>query len=73
MMLLPDEAGAILKVTIEKINLGMAYQRKYHVRYSSGAERTYGIPPETVMKFIKANRREMSKVSFIFTDRSDAE
>jgi len=73
MMLLPDEAGAILKVTIEKINLGMAYQRKYNVRYSSGTERTYGIPPETVIKFIKANRREMSKVSFIFTDRSDAE
>ena len=72
MMLLPDEAGVILKVTIEKINLGMAYQRKYHIRYSSGAERTYGIPPETVTKFIKANRREMSKVSYIFTDRSDA-
>lgn len=56
-----------MKVTIEKINLGIAYQRKYHVKYSTGTERTYGIPPETVLKFIKENRREMTKVSYIFT------
>ena len=66
-----EASGAILKVTIEKINLGIVQQRKYHVRYSSGTERTYGVPPDTVTKFIKENRREMTKVSFIFTDKSD--
>ena len=70
---MPDTAGAILKVTIEKINLGIVQQRKYHVRYSSGTERTYGVPPDTVMKFIKENRREMTKVSYIFTDKNDTE
>lgn len=68
---MPDTAGAILKVTIEKINLGIVQQRKYHVRYSSGTERTYGVPPDTVTKFIKENQREMTKVSYIFTDKSD--
>ena len=68
---MPDTAGAILKVTIEKINLGIAQQRKYHVKYSSGTERMYGVPPDTVTKFIKENRREMTKVSYIFTDKSD--
>ena len=66
-----EASGAILKVTIEKINLGIAQQRKYHVKYSSGTERTYGVPPDTVTKFIKENRREMIKVSYIFTDKSD--
>ena len=70
---MPDTAGAILKVTIEKINLGIVQQRKYHVRYSSGTERMYDVPPDTVTKFIKENRREMTKVSYIFTDKSDAE
>ena len=70
---MPDTAGAILKVTIEKINLGIVQQRKYHVRYSSGTERTYGVPPDTVTKFIKENRREMTKVSYIFTDKNDTE
>ena len=60
-----------MKVTIEKINLGITQQRKYHVKYSTGTERTYGVPPDTVTKFIKENRREMTKVSFIFTDKSD--
>lgn len=68
---MPEAAGAILKVTIEKINLGIVQQRKYHVRYSTGTERTYGVPPDTVTKFIKENRREMTKVSYIFTDKSD--
>lgn len=68
-----EATGAILKVTIEKINLGIVQQRKYHVRYSSGTERTYGVPPDTVTKFIKENRREMTKVSYIFTDKSDTE
>lgn len=68
---MPEAAGAILKVTIEKINLGIVQQRKYHVRYSSGTERTYGVPPDTVTKFITENRREMTKVSYIFTDKSD--
>ena len=66
-----EASGAILKVTIEKINLGIVQQRKYHVKYSTGTERTYGVPPDTVTKFIKENRREMTKVSFIFTDKSD--
>ena len=65
--------SAITKVTIEKINLGAAYLRKYHVRYSSGISRIYNIPPDTVLKFIKENKREMSKVAFIFSDRSDEE
>lgn len=63
--------GAIRKVTIEKINLGMAHQRRYHVRYTSDVERVYNAPPETVEKFIKENRRDMTKVSYSFTDRSD--
>ena len=66
-------AEAIKKVTIEKINLGMAHQRRYHVKYTSGVERLYNSPPETVEKFIKANRRDMTKVSYSFTDRSDIE
>lgn len=66
-----ETTGAILKVTIEKINLGIAQRRKYHVKYASGTERTYGVPPDTVTKFIKENRREMTKVSYVFTDKSD--
>lgn len=66
-----EQAGAIIKVTIEKIYLGMAHQRRYHVRYTSGIERVYNTPPETVDKFIKENRRDITKVSYTFKDRSD--
>ena len=66
-----EQAGAIIKVTIEKIYLGMAHQRRYHVRYTSGVERVYNTPPGTVDKFIKENRRDITKVSYTFKDRSD--
>lgn len=68
-----DALGAILKVSIEKINLGIAQQRKYHVRYSTGKEIVYDSPPVTVSKFIKDNNKDMTKVSFMFKDRSDKE
>lgn len=66
-----EATGAIIKVTIEKIYLGMAHQRRYHVRYTSGIERVYNTPPETVDKFIKENRQDITKVSYTFKDRSD--
>lgn len=62
--------GVIMRVTVEKIFLGMAFQRKYHVRYSSGVERCYTSPPDTVTKFIKENKRDMTKVAFTFKDGS---
>ena len=58
----------IKSVTIQKINLGGAILRKYEVEYNSGVNRIYGIPPETVEKFIKENRREFSKVKYTFKD-----
>ncbi|MBP5379130.1 MAG: hypothetical protein J6Y64_06285 [Ruminococcus sp.] len=58
----------IKAVTIQKINLGGAILRKYSVEYFSGVSRTYGVPPETVEKFIKENRREFSKVKYEFKD-----
>jgi hypothetical protein len=58
----------IKAVTIQKINLGGAILRKYEVEYFSGVNRTYSIPPETVEKFIKENRREFSKVKYKFKD-----
>ena len=58
----------IKSVTIQKINLGGAILRKYEVEYFSGVNRIYGIPPETVEKFIKENRREFSKVKYTFKD-----
>ena len=58
----------IKSVTIQKVNLGGAILRKYEVEYFSGLNRIYGIPPETVEKFIKENRREFSKVKYIFKD-----
>ena len=58
----------IKAVTIQKINLGGAILRKYEVEYFSGVNRIYGVPPETVEKFIKENRREFSKVKYTFKD-----
>ena len=58
----------IKAVTIQKINLGIAQLRKYQVEYYSGVCRTYGVPPETVDKFIKENYREFSKVKYTFKD-----
>lgn len=58
----------IKSVTIQKINLGGAILRKYEVEYFSGVNRIYGIPPETVEKFIKENRREFSRVKYKFKD-----
>ncbi len=58
----------IRTVTIEKINLGTSYLRRYHVQYCSGVCRSYGIPPETVDKFIGENQREFSKVKYTFKD-----
>jgi|GEM_PF-5253784 hypothetical protein len=60
----------IKSVTIQKINLGGAILRKYEVEYFSGVNRIYGVPPETVEKFIKENRREFSKVKYTFKDGS---
>ena len=58
----------IKAVTIQKINLGGAILRKYQVEYYSGVNRIYGVPPETVEKFIKENYREFSKVKYKFKD-----
>ena len=44
-----EKQGVIKTVTIQKINLGSAILRKYHVEYNSGVCRTYGVPPETVL------------------------
>jgi hypothetical protein len=68
---LAEDKSPIRKVTIEKINLGVSCQRVYHVIYCSGFKRTYNVPSDKMLKFIKENQREMSKVSYIFTDRSD--
>ena len=58
----------IRAVTIQKINLGGAILQKYSVEYFSGVNRTYGVPPENVKKFIDENRREFSKVKYTFKD-----
>ena len=63
----------IKAVTIQKINLGGAILRKYQVEYYSGVNRIYGVPPETVDKFIKENYREFSKVKYTFKDESKEE
>lgn len=68
-----DERLPILRVTIEKINLGTAFQRKYRVQYGPHLFKCYNIPTERILKFIKENKRELSKVSYIFTDRSEEE
>lgn len=61
----------IKSVTIEMINLGNAILRKYSVVYFSGTSRTFGIPPNTVEKFIQENRRELSMVKYLFKDGSE--
>ena len=58
----------IKSVTIQKINLGGAILQRYSVEYFSGVNRIYGVPPETVEKFIKENRREFSRVKYKFKD-----
>lgn len=63
----------IKAVTIQKINLGGAILRKYQVEYYSGVNRIYGVPPETVDKFIKENYREFSKVKYEFKDGGNHE
>jgi hypothetical protein len=68
-----DERLPILRVTIEKINLGTAFQRKYRVQYGPHLFKCYNIPTERILKFIKENKRELSLVSYIFTDRSGEE
>lgn len=60
----------ICKITVEKINCGMAFFRKYHVKYTNGKEIVHDIPTDRMKKFIKDNRTDMTKVAFIFTDRS---
>ena len=64
--------GDIRAVTIHKINLGGATLRKYSVEYFSGVCRLYGIPPETVEKFIEENSREFQKVRYSFKDGTGA-
>ena len=68
-----DERLPILRVTIEKINIGTAFQRKYRVQYGPHLFKCYNIPTERILKFIKENKRELSKVSYTFVDRSDEE
>ncbi len=60
----------IKTVTIIKINTGIAMLRKYKVDYYSGNSCIYSIPPKTVEKFIKENRREFQKVKYEFKDGS---
>ena len=75
MIFLAEDKSPIRKVTIEKMYLGkvegsICCRRRYHVIYSSGFKRTFDIPTDKILKFIEENKREMSKVAFIFTDRS---
>ena len=60
----------IQSVTIQMINTGKAILRRYDVRYYSGTSRLYGIPPDTVLKFIKENKIEYQKVRYTFKDES---
>lgn len=64
---MPDN---IKSVTIQKINTGIAILRRYVVEYNSGVCQTYGIPPDTVEKFIKENRIDYQKVKYKFIDGS---
>jgi hypothetical protein len=63
---LSEQPENIKSVTIQKINTGTAILRRYVVEYSSGVCQTYGIPPETVLKFIKENRHDFQKVKYKF-------
>lgn len=60
----------IKSVTIQMINTGKAMLRRYDVQYYSGVNRIYGIPPDTVLKFIKENQREYHLIRYVFKDES---
>ena len=61
----------IKSVTIQMINTGKAMLRRYDVLYYSGTSRLYGVPPDTVLKFISDNKIEYQKVKFKFKDESE--
>lgn len=61
----------IKSVTIQMINTGKAMLRRYDVQYYSGVNRIYGIPPDTVLKFIKENQREYHLIRYVFKDESE--
>ena len=63
----------IKSVTIQMINTGTAKLRRYDVQYYSGTNRLYGIPPDTVLKFIKENQREYHKIRYVFKDESEVQ
>lgn len=75
-----ERIGAIQKVTVEKIylgidraNYGSICKRVYHVRYSSGVNRTYNVPPNTVVRFIEENKIDYHLVSYNFKDESEVQ
>lgn len=61
----------IKSVTIQMINTGKAMLRRYDVLYYSGTSRLYGVPPDTVTKFIKENQREYHLIRYVFKDESE--
>lgn len=61
----------IKSVTIQMINTGKAMLRRYDVQYYSGVNRIYGIPPDTVTKFIEENSREYHLIRYVFKDESE--
>lgn len=61
----------IKSVTIQMINTGKAMLRRYDVRYYSGTNRLYGVPPDTVTKFIEENSMEYHKIRYVFKDESE--
>lgn len=63
----------IKSVTIQMINTGKAMLRRYDVQYYSGVNRIYGIPPDTVLKFIKENQREYHLIRYVFKDESEVQ
>lgn len=67
------DMSQIRNVTIHKINLGNVILRRYQVEYCTGVTRVYGAPPDTVVKFIRENRREFQKVKYMFKDESEEE
>lgn len=75
-----EKIGAITKVIVEKIylgidkiNYGSICKRIYHVRYSTGITRTYSTPPETVQRFIEENKIDYHLVSYAFKDESEVQ